>query len=489
MIIAIDIGTTNLKIGLYETAGTLKTIKIIPMKKETAKNVSYFNPYVLWETIAEQIKEITKEFIDVKVKAVSITSMAESGLLIDKKSGSIYSKILPWFEKSSIEQAKLINREVDDFEQFSRTGLHNSYKYGLSKLLWLREKQPIVFQENAVWLSVSSYIAYRLTDKIVEEKSLAVRTYAYDIKSDDWNYDLIEHFKFDANIFPKVIDCTTAVGNVSGMLELGLSKETKVYIAGHDHLAASLSIGKLNLSTIFNSIGTAETLIGIFSKRDLTEEDKESGLTFGIHPLKGFYYWMGGHSSSGDSVEWIRSIISDDKLSYEAINNLLQQTAPGPTRILYFPYLNGSGAPYPKQDAEAALIGMTKKHSKNELMKAVLEGNAYQMELIRHAAENRTQSKMDKLLVVGGGIRNKYWMQIKANVSGISLEMPVLEEAALKGAMIIAATGEGLYTSLEEATDKCAPKIVKVVDADINEYHLYQEILKDRFEKLRKLIY
>lgn len=488
MIIAIDIGTTNLKIGLYEMDGTLKTVKVSSMKKDMDKNVTYYDPHVLRDTIGSQIIEITKEFPHANIEAISITSMAESGLLINKKSGEVYTKILPWFEKVSIAQAKQIEREIDEIQQFKKTGLHPSYKYGLAKLLWLKEKQPFLFEKDVVWLSVSSYIAYCLTGKIVEEKSLAARTYVFDIVNEDWNRGLIDRFGFNPTLFPDIIDCTTAVGHVTGLSELGLSDETKVYIAGHDHLVASLSIGKLNVNTVFNSIGTAETLIGIFPKRELTKEDRESGLTFGIHPLKNFYYWMGGHSSSGDSVEWIRGIISDDFLTYEGVNRLLETTISGPTGILYFPYLNGSGAPYPNQDSEAAFIGMTKKHNKNDILKAVLEGNAFQMELIRNVAEHRTQSTIEKLVVVGGGVQNKHWMQIKANVSGISLHLPVIQEAALKGAMIIAATGEGLYQSLDQAVIECAPENVEFIHPQEHEVVEYQEIFK-RFERMRALLY
>lgn len=490
MIIAIDIGTTNLKIGLYQEDGNEKASTVIPMKQEMDKEgICYFNPEVLWKHITNQIRNLMKEVPGSVVSAISITSMAESGLLLHIKTGKPYTKIIPWFETSSSAQANFIKEELDSFEQFSKTGLYASYKQGLSKLLWLKERDPDLLDENLVWLSVSAYIAYCLTNRIAEERSLAVRTFAYNIREQEWDTSLMKDFGLRPDLFPPVQACTTPIGTVSVDVEqLGINRGTKVYIAGHDHLAASLSIGEISPENIYNSMGTAETLMGTFPKRELTREDAASGLTFGMHPMKDTYYWMGGHSSSGGSVEWLRSIISDRTLTYDEVNRLLEQTQSGPSGIIYFPYLNGSGAPHPDPEAEAAFIGLSKRHGKKELLKAVLEGNAFQMELIKEAAQQITKSKIRKLTVVGGGVKNKRWIQTKANISGISLDLPVVSESASKGAALVAATGEGVYPSLHEAVVKSAPEQIHTVHPDMDDYYLYQDIYQNRFKVLRQMV-
>ena len=485
MIIAIDIGTTNLKAGLYDLDGSAVVSHSVPMKQEIDEyDVYYFDPQFLWKNIAEKIREIAESH-KYEITAISIASMAESGLLINPGTGQTATKIIPWFETSSAKQASFIEDQLDRVEQFCKTGLYPSYKQGLSKLLWLKEKSPEIFTQDVVWISVSSYIAFCLTNKIAEERSLAVRTFAYDIRKQAWNRELISYFGFQSDLFPDVQACTTSVGPVlKEWTTLGLSNETNVYIAGHDHLVASLSIGEAASDNIYNSIGTAETLIGTFPKRELTDHDAVSGLTFGMHLLEDTYYWMGGHSFSGGSVEWMRSIISDDTLTYSEVNQLLEQINLDPTGIIFFPYLNGSGAPNPDPEATASFIGITKKHRKRELLKGVLEGNAYQMEWIREAAEMITNTPIKKLTAVGGGIRNKHWMQIKSTVSGIPLHLPEIKEAVSKGAVLVAATGEGIYSSLREAAAKCAPANVEIIQPDKNGHNVYQSIYRYKYKML-----
>ncbi|MBU9711657.1 FGGY-family carbohydrate kinase [Evansella tamaricis] len=489
MIIALDIGTTNLKAGLYHIDGTQVESFVVPMHQEVDDyQISFFSASKLWENVAQLIRDLAEKSPS-GVSAISIASMAESGLMLNEESGRPITEILPWFETASLKQAKLIENEIDMEEQFFRTGLHVSYKFGLSKLLWLKEKEPSLFEQKVKWMSVSSYIAYCLTNSIVEEESLAVRTYAYDIKKQGWNEDLILHMGLQPSLFPDVQHCTKPVGEVlSEHSRLGIHSETKVYIAGHDHLVASLSIGELTPERIYNSIGTAETMVGVFPKRDLTRDDRNSGLTFGPHLLKDTYYWMGGHSSSGGSVEWLRDMISDYRLTYGEVMALLEQTYEGPTGILFFPYLNGSGAPYPNPGATASFIGLTKKHGKKELLKAVFEGNAYQMELIRRTAENVSDSKITKLISVGGGVKNRHWLQLKSDISGIPIEVPRIDEAVSIGAVLIAATGEGVYSSLEEAATTTYSKNTEIVSPNLDLNPRYRSLFEDKFVKLRGIL-
>jgi sugar (pentulose or hexulose) kinase len=104
--------------------------------------------------------------------------------------------------------------------------------------------------------------------------------------------------------------------------------------------------------------------------------------------------------------EWIRSQLGEDPLSYEKVPSLLAETKKGPTGIIYLPYLSGSGAPSPDPSAQAAFIGLKNSHKRSDLLKAVLEGTAYELESIRRVAEKVTMSEVNKIIAVGGGTRN-----------------------------------------------------------------------------------
>src|SRR5690606_29593878 len=136
-----------------------------------------------------------------------------------------------------------------------------------------------------------------------------------------------------------------------------------------------------------------------------TQEEFSSGLSFGVLIVPGMNFWMGGQSASGGSVEWLRGLLGDPELTYDDVLALCAQAKEGPTGILYFPYLTGSGAPLPDSRAKAAFVGLAKTHGRAELLKAALEGTAYQLEMVKRSAERLGGSPIERLLVVGGGTR------------------------------------------------------------------------------------
>ncbi|MBM7564032.1 FGGY-family carbohydrate kinase [Paenibacillus sacheonensis] len=460
MLLAIDIGSTNMKAGLFREDGIAVAQAERPnIKTAGPAGTVVYDPERMWETAASLIRDVAAAADRPCVRAVGITSMAESGLLVDPSDGKARSPVMPWFETCSIPQAELVKREIDAKEHFFRTGLHASFKFGLAKLLWLKERFPEAFEGESVWLSASAYIAYRLTGRMAEDETLAARTFVYRIDRREWDAPFICHFGFRPELFPEVVAAGSAVGTVDSALaaELGLSGEPFVCLAGHDHAAASLACSAGG-DDVYNSMGTAETLVGAFAERALSEADFASGMSFGRHALPDRMFWMGGHSASGGSVEWLRETIGDGTLSYAAIMKLLSSTGPDPTGILYFPYLSGSGSPRMNQAAKAAFIGLTAKHGKGDLIKAVLEGNAYQVELMRRSAERIGGSPIERMKVVGGGAKNEVWLQIKADVSGAELIVPGTAEATLLGAALSAGVGAGVYGSFREAANAvCCP--------------------------------
>lgn len=456
MIIAIDVGSTNLKVGLFSMTGEPLKNAAAPMAVLTAEEGNYyFSAADLWENVVRLIGEVLPEAERGQVRAVGITSMAESGIVVDTDSHQTCTEIIPWFDTASSPQVAFIRSQIDVPERFSRSGLFPNAKQGLAKLLWLREEQPHLLERPVQWLSVSAYVAFCLTGHFAEDYSLAARTFAFDIRQRAWDSAFIQLFGLRPGIFPESRHCTVPVGEVGeGGAALGLPQTARVYIAGHDQLSASLAGGRLPRGTVFNSIGTAETLIGLFPERELTQADAQSGFTYGRHLLQDHFYWMGGHGSSGRSVEWVRKLLDENRLPFEKMDTLLTQLPKGPTGLLFYPYLSGSGAPKPDSHATASILGIVDHVGRAEVLKAVLEGNAYQMEWVREAAEQATGMPITSLTAVGGGTRNRHWMQLKADVSGIPVAVADIPEAALQGAALVALTGEGAYSSLEEAASR-----------------------------------
>lgn len=542
MIVGLDIGTTNLKAGLFNDKGDLISAAHRPNDSRIHPDgVVYYDPDRLWAHVTAMIVQLVRDKEPGAIRAIGVTSMAESGLLVDKATGQPRSPILPWFERCSLPQAKRMEAEMDAFRQFQATGLLPSFKYGLAKLLWMKEKEPHALR-SSVWLSASAYIAFRLTGAMAEDYTLAARTYAFRITDKRWDAALLRHFGLAESLLPPALPSGVPTGRVTAEVAqpLGLTAGTQVFQAGHDHVCASLAVGAIRPGDVYNSMGTAETMVGAFPARTLTEADYRSGLSYGLHPVAGQLFWMGGHSSSGGSVEWLRELLGGGektgggkpgeelagggkpreeradggklgeeradggklgeelagggklgevlgdggKLGYAEISRLLDSVPPEPSGIIFLPYLAGSGAPSPNADAKAAFIGLTSRHGKADILCAVLEGNAYQMEAVRRCAESVSDSPIRLMRVVGGGVRNRQWLQLKADVSGITLEAPDIEEAALAGAAITAGVGAGIYASYEEAAAIANGRAKRIYEPDAEAHKLYSSMY-EQFLKLR----
>ncbi|HEY8392752.1 MAG TPA: FGGY family carbohydrate kinase [Capillibacterium sp.] len=448
-LIGIDLGTTHCKVGLFDEQGKLILLaKERTITHQSREGLFSYAPEELWGQAYGMLKRVVAAAPPEEIAAIGIASMAEAGLLVDKKTGQAKTPVVPWYDQRTMAQYDRIRQEGDAYTLFTRTGLFPSYKYGLAKILWFREQDPSLLA-NAVWLSLADYIAFRLTGVCSTDPSLAARTYAYRIDRKQWDREWLAVFGLKEELFPQVRGSGLPIGGVKK--GLGLPAGIKVSVAGHDHLCAALAAGAIRPEVIFDSIGTAESLLGTLNERPLGEEEYHSQLSFGCHLIPGKMVWMGGLSAAGGSLEWLRKQLGNEPLSYREIDDLLQQTGAEPTGILYYPYLSGSGAPARDPRARGALIGLRAEHGKADLLKAVLEGTAYEMESIRRTAQQVMKQEIRRLVAVGGGTRNQVWMQIKANVSGCLLTIPPVEESTLLGAVLVAAVGSGLFASAEEA--------------------------------------
>ncbi|MBY0145951.1 L-fuculokinase [Neobacillus niacini] len=485
-LLGIDIGTTHCKAGVFRDDGSQIQIDVSPtITHYNKQGEPYYLPDEIWGNITRCLKEVML-CCDEKVWAIGITSMAETGLLVDRQSGKPRTNFIPWFSRCAEGEAEEIANEDSPLHRFQKTGLHSSYKYGLAKIIHLRKQQTDIL-DDAVWLSASDFIAYKLTGHFATDYSLAARTYAFQIDQLSWDQDWIRHFNLPDQLFPEALPSGTKMGITlsTELEELGIPQGIPVTVAGHDHLAAALAVGAVTPGSVFDSIGTAETLVGAIEKKQLTEVDFASGLTFGCHVVRDKFFWMGGISASGGSIEWFRNQFSDRKMSYDEIMSLSARSIEGPSGILYYPYLSGSGSPQPDPFARAAFIGLKTSHKREDLLKAMMEGTAYELESIRRSAEKIAGQLINQMISVGGGTKNHYWMQIKSDITNCHLAVPEINEATLLGAAITAGICSGVYKDEEEAAKAIQFTNPKEIIPNQQYHHEYKRLYEEGYMGLQ----
>jgi sugar (pentulose or hexulose) kinase len=487
MLISIDAGTTHSKAALIDLKGhQLRYASSPTTSRQHALGFSFFDPEEFWAVIRKVVSEVTSHVDPVTIAAIGISSMAETGLLIDRSSGKPRSPLIPWFDPSAEPYAQTLKSNGDPYKNFRSKGIYPSFKCSVAKLLWLKDTLNISLQDS-VWLSAADYLVFRMCGALTTDPSLAGRTYAFDIDQRAWDQDWLAQFNLTSELFPAIQPSGVPAGELSATAasQLGLTAGIPVSVCGHDHVCGALAAVGGDDQTLFDSMGTAEALLGVYDRRPLDVTEFSSGLSFGCHVVPGMNYWMGGLSSAGGSLEWLRAILGDPPLTYAQMDRLFASLSPEPGDLLYFPYLAGSGAPHTDALVRGAFIGLAARHNRSDMAKAVLEGTAFEVEVIRQSAVEFTGHTLSQTIAAGGGTRNSTWMQIKADVAGVPIQVCDNLETTLLGTAILAAAGCGLHSDLTTAHAAMRPKIAIIYQPDPQRHLQYERIYENGYLKLQ----
>lgn len=446
-ILGIDLGTTHLKAGVFAVDGRPLAIARRPTpSRQSPTGYIHYEPGEWLEAVFSALEEAIHA-AGVRIEAVGAASTAESGLFVDRFSGEPLSPFLPWYDTSAAGQAETIGRMDDPFGRFLRFGIQPSFKVSLARILWLVENGLLVKSRRAIWLSAADYFIYRLTGAAITDPSLACRTYAYRIDAGQWDGAWLKSLDLDVELFPQVLPTGVPAGKTRGLARRGLADGLPASVCGHDHICASFAAGLDGPETIFDSIGTAETVTGLLAKHAMGQAEYESGLSFGCYALPGRLYWLGGLSTSGGAVAWMNGLQADPHLDLARLDGLLEDGLRPPPDLIFLPYMEGSGSPHTNQDVRGAFLGLDRRHTFTDLYHAVLAGTACEMEFIKAAGEAVTGVQAASILAAGGGAGSRVWLQIKANLCGCGVTIFPVQEATLLGAAVLAGVGAGIYPS------------------------------------------
>jgi len=486
-LLAIDIGTTHCKAGLYEEDGTIKLVESQPTPSHTtADGRTEYDPDRLWGTISDLIKGIIPASGKQSVEAIGIASMAESGYLIDAL-GNPLSPMIPWFDTSPTPQAAQIERRSDPRTRFLRSGQRLGFKCSLAKILWLRD-QGLAIPDGATWLCAADAIGFRLTGKIGTDASLAGRTGAFWLAEKTWDTGWLAEFGLRADLFPPIRPSGSNLGGVSteAARETGLTQGTPVAICGHDHICGAFGAGAVQPGDVLDSMGTAEALVGAMDEHPLGEPEFQSGLAYGVHTAPGRMYWLGGLSTSGGALNWLRRTIAAPEMTYAELDDLADGLSDKPGNLLFFPYLSGSGSPHSDSAVRGAWIGLDFHTNRADLLRAVLEGTAFEADWIRREGMRAAGIGHSRVAAAGGGTRLRRWMQIKADVSGCTYSVLGNGEATLTGAALLAGIGAGFFASPVQALAAWKNPVEQEFDPDPARHVQYAEIFERRYLAFQK---
>lgn len=306
------------------------------------------------------------------------------------------------------------------------------------KLLWLQRHEPEVWQRMRLFLMASSFIVYRLTGEyVLDHHSASQCDPLYDIKANRWIEDWAAEVAPGLPL-PRLLWPAEVAGKVSPAAAeaTGIPLGTPVAAGTIDAWSEAASVGVFEPGDMMLMYGTTMFMVEV-----LRESRPHPGLwsTSGILP--GTHNLAAGMATSGALTAWLKRIAGD--LPYETLVDEAARVAPGSDSLVVLPYFAGERTPLFDPKARGVICGLTLRHGRGHLYRALLEGTAYG---VRHILEVMREAGGGgkRLVAVGGGTKGGLWTQIVSDVTGRSQELPKVTIGASYGDALLAAIAVGL---------------------------------------------
>jgi xylulokinase len=329
-----------------------------------------------------------------------------------------------------------------------------------SKILWVRNHEPDVYEQCRTILLPKDYIRYRLTGEIATEVSDASGMQLLDIAARDWSDEVLQRLDIDKSLLGKVYESPDVTGRIARQAseQTGLCIGTPVVGGAGDNAAAAVGTGVVRDGTAFTTIGTSGV---VFAHTSHLSTDPKGRIHTFCSAVPGAWHVMGVTQAAGLSLKWFRDNFCDAEKQvaaqmgvdpYLLMDKEAAQVPIGANRLLYLPYLMGERTPHLDSNARGAFIGLSAIHTRRDMLRAVMEGVTYSLRDSLTIFEE-LHMHMDSMMACGGGGSSPLWRQMLADVLGCPVKTAVSAEGGALGAALLAGVGTGVYASVPEACD------------------------------------
>lgn len=495
-LLGIDLGSTTTKVFVYNLKGESLSDGCRPTPRSNPDpdhpDWVVWEPEALWNAVAEASKEaIGKLSNRHEIAGLAVTCFGMDGLPVDARGKELYP-LISWHCPRTVPQFEWWKNQVGAQLQF-RIGGNVIWPFNTAlRLLWMRDHHPEIMEKTAKWLLVGDYLNYRLCGEMSVDYTMASTTLLFDQKEGNWSRQLLDRANLDSSLLCDPKPSGTLLGKVTPEASeaTGIPKGTPVVLGGHDYLVGSLPVGGFKPGTIINNLGTWEIAQVATAELNLGQYNPNSGLTGERHAADGVFSVMGA-AVGLDVFEWYRTRIGknpncdslkDKNDSLDQIIKEAETVCDRPGKVFFLPHLSGSGCPVIDPHSKGAFVGLSNNCLPSHLTRAVIEGLNSQFKDIVLALDPDILKSNIEIRTIGGGTRNQFLMQNRADMLGIAVETPRIEEACALGAAIIAGLGVGVYHSVQEAFDQVY-RPGRVFEPDFEKTGQYQ----DHFEIYKSL--
>jgi xylulokinase len=486
MLLGLDVGTTATKALLFDLEGNVRASAsacyglISPQAGWVEQD-----PEALWGAVATVLRSIVSQLgPSQQVLALAQSSQGGTTIPVDAAGQPTYNAI-SWMDGRAQAEHEELRRQYGG-ELFShKTGWPLMAGLPLQHIRWLRDEQPATFARSQHFLFVNDFIGRRLTGELSMNPSDASITQLLDIETGDWDDWLLMLAGIRRHQLSPLRPSGVTLGKLTAEASAatGLSAGLPVINGAHDQYCAAVGMRVTKPGSVLLSCGTAWVLLAV--PEDL-EVGRRSGMALSCHAVPGRWGAIRSLGAVGTSLDWLADNIwagqggasaKPRSVLYRAINAGATRSGPGAHGLIFCPLAGGHAGSFGA--AQGGFLGLTLTHGRGDLSRAVMEGVAcelrWALDEIRAAGVT-----VNELTMVGGAARSPIWPQIIADVTGVSVSVPAITEAASWGAAVLAGIGVGVFESVESAGSAVVAGSQRLESGN-------QEVYRPLYERYRML--
>ena len=471
-VVARDLGTTGNKATLHDREDRLVGASFQAYKTEYAHTGwAEQNPEDWWDAVCQSTRHLlSKTGVNKNdIACITFGGQMMGAVPLAKNARPLRNAII-WADQRALDQERWIGERVSFEDVYQITGHRLSSSYSLAKILWIRDHQPEIYQATDKFVRAKDSIVARLTDNFVTDPSDASSMNLFNLNSGAWSTKIQDAVDLPVDILPQIRQSNDVVGAVRFDVadEVGVAAGTPVVIGGGDGACAAAGAGVIEEGSAYNYVGSS-SWIAISTVEPIYDPQFRT-FTFG-HVIPDMFMPTSTMQAAGASYQWTRDQLSlfgketAERLGispYELINLEVAQVGPGADRLFFLPYLMGERSPRWNPHARGAFVGLTIRHTRAHMYRAVLEGVTMNLRVILDAFRDQG-TRIEAMRLIGGGASGRIWNQIMADIYGMPVQgLTILEEATSMGAALVGGVGVGLYPgfSMIEAMNDVAVSIM-----------------------------
>jgi xylulokinase len=451
--LGIDVSTTGAKALLIDEKGRVAASATTALTLQTPKPLwSEQDPHEWWTGTAASIRKALSG-AGAKggdVAAVGLTGQMHGLVLLDGRRNVLRPAIL-WNDQRTGAECAEIERRVGRPQLIREVGNVALTGFTAPKILWVRNHEPAVYAKARLVLLPKDYVRLRLTGEAAMDKADGSGTILFELKARTWSRLVLEKLEIPAEWLPPTFEGPEVTGKVTdeAAAETGLAAGTPVMAGGGDQSAGAVGAGAVRPGVVSLTLGTSGV---VFATTDAPLVEPEGRLHAFCHAVPGRWHFMGVTLSAAGSLQWYRDTLTPRE-SFDDVVGEAEQAPAGSDGLFFMPYLSGERTPYPDPLARGSFVGLTVRHRRAHLTRAVLEGVAYSMKDCLSLLQGAGLGEVNEVRIAGGGAKGPLWRRIVASALGLPMVTVNSTEGAAYGAALLGAVGSGAWPSVEAACD------------------------------------